>query len=188
LLSVADEFLIGGGMANTFLKAEGKEVGSSLVENDALDVARSFLQAASEKGRHVYLPVDVVVADRVSADAERKVVSVDEMTQGWSAVDIGPKTVEQFGDVLKKAGTVFWNGPMGVFEMAPFAEGTRAIAQVLAQSGAETIVGGGDSVAAVEQMHVADRMSHISTGGGASLEFLEGRELPGVAALNEAGA
>jgi phosphoglycerate kinase len=187
LLNVADEFLIGGGMANTFLKAEGKQVGASLVEDDALDVARSFLHAASDRNRGVYLPMDVVVADRVAEDAARKVVAADQIPPGWSAVDIGPKTVERFGAVLKGAGTVFWNGPMGVFEIAPFAEGTRDIAQVLAHCDAETIVGGGDSVAAVEQMHVADRMSHISTGGGASLEFLEGRELPGVAALDEAG-
>jgi len=167
LLDVADEFLIGGGMANTLLKAEGKEVGASLVEEDKVDVARSFLAAAGERGRSVYLPSDVVPA-------------------GWMIADIGPASVEEFSKVLQGAGTVVWNGPMGVFEVPQFAAGTRALATALADSSAETIVGGGDSVAAVEQAGVADRMAHISTGGGASLEFLEGRELPGVAALDDA--
>jgi phosphoglycerate kinase len=186
LLDVADEFLIGGGMANTLLKAEGKEVGSSLVEDDKLDVARGFLSAANERGRAVYLPSDVVVARRIEQGADGKVVSSDAVEQGWMIADIGPAAIGEFSSVLKQAGTVVWNGPMGVFEIEQFAEGTRALARVLADSKAETIVGGGDSVAAVEQTGVSDKMAHISTGGGASLEFLEGRELPGVAALEDA--
>ena len=186
LLDVADEFLIGGGMANTFLKAQGKEVGASLVEDDKLDVAREFMDAARRKGRHVYLPADVVIVQKVEPGAESRVVSADDISAGWMIVDIGPKAIQQYGDVLRQAGTVVWNGPMGIFEILDFARGTQEIARVLADSKADTVVGGGDSVAAVEQMGVADRMSHISTGGGASLEFLEGRELPGVAALADA--
>ena len=186
LLDVADEFLIGGGMANTFFKAEGKDVGASLAEDDKLDVARSFLSHAREKRRDVYLPEDVVVVQSLDDASDRKVVSPDEVPDGWMIVDIGPATVQRFSGVLKEARTVVWNGPMGIFERPEFAEGTRALATALANSPARTIVGGGDSVAAVEQMGVADRMAHISTGGGASLEFLEGRELPGVAALEDA--
>lgn len=186
LLNVADEFLIGGGMANTFLKAEGKEVGSSLVEDESLQTAREFLDAARERGRHVFLPTDVLIAQKAEPGVESRVVSVDEVPDGWMIVDIGPETTQQYGERLRAAGTVVWNGPMGIFEVDEFAKGTRDIACLLAESQAETVVGGGDSVAAVEQMGVADRMDHISTGGGASLEFLEGRDLPGVAALNDA--
>jgi phosphoglycerate kinase len=183
LLDRADDFLIGGGMANTFLLAEGLEVGTSLAERDNLDVARAFLADAKTKGVAVHLPVDVVVAERVELGARSRTVSVNEVPQGWSIVDIGPETIERFRDVLSGAKTIIWNGPMGVFEIPDFAEGTKGIALAVADSRGRTVVGGGDSVAAVEQMGVADRIGHISTGGGASLEFLEGRELPGVAVL-----
>lgn len=185
LLEVADSFLIGGGMANTLLKARGTDVAASLVENDKLDVARSFMDEADRRGRAVHLPVDAVVAPAVQAGVEIRTVPVNAIPEGWSIVDIGPETVERFGAVIEGARTVLWNGPMGVFEIEAFATGTRAIATLLARSEATTIVGGGDSVAAVEQAGVSGQMTHISTGGGASLEFLEGRVLPGVAALRD---
>jgi phosphoglycerate kinase len=186
LLDVADSFLIGGGMANTLLKAQGHEVGDSLIEQDNLDEARSFLDTAHARKRQVVLPLDVVVVQEVSAEAARKTVPVGDVESGWKIVDVGPATVKAFADIIQRAGTVVWNGPMGIFELEQFAAGTRAVAQALAGSSARSIVGGGDSVAAVEQAGLADRMSHISTGGGASLEFLEGRTLPGVAALQNA--
>jgi phosphoglycerate kinase len=183
LLGKVDTLLIGGGMANTFLKAQGKEIGDSLVENDKLDVARTLLRDGRDK---LILPVDAVIADRFDAQAQRRVVKVDDVPPGWRIVDIGPQTVERFKGHLRGARTVVWNGPMGVFEMAPFAAGTFAIARALAElEGATTIIGGGDSAAAVEQAGVAERVTHISTGGGASLEFLEGKELPGVAVLQD---
>lgn len=182
LLTKVDALLIGGGMANTFLKAQGYEIGQSLVEDESLDVAREMLERAGEK---LALPVDVVIADRFDAAAKSNVVPVDQVPKDWRILDIGPKTVELFRRKLAGAKTVVWNGPMGVFEFPRFAAGTEAIARILAESGATTIIGGGDSVAAVEQAGLADRMTHISTGGGASLEFLEGKELPGVAALLE---
>jgi phosphoglycerate kinase len=181
LLGKVDCLLIGGGMANTFLKAKDKAVGESLVENDKLDEAKRLLSDGNEK---LILPVDVVVADRLDAQAETRVVGVDAVPTGWRILDIGPQTVERFTQYLRKARTVVWNGPMGVFELEPFAAGTFAIARALAElSGATTIIGGGDSASAVERAGVAERMTHISTGGGASLEFLEGKELPGVALL-----
>jgi phosphoglycerate kinase len=186
LLAIADAFLIGGGMANTLLVAQGYDVGSSLVEGDKVDVARRFLAGAREAGCAVHLPTDVVVAERVESGSASRVVNVGAVPSGWAIVDIGPASIGDFSGVIARAGTVVWNGPMGIFEIPEFAEGTRAIAAALAESRAVTIVGGGDSVAAVEQMGVADRMSHVSTGGGASLEFLEGKELPGVAALRDA--
>ena len=183
LLSKVDRLLIGGGMANTFLRAQGKEVGQSLVENDKLEVARDLLQKGASK---LILPVDVVIADQFDANAQHRTVAVDAVPSNWRILDIGPKTVDRFKEHLHGARTVVWNGPMGVFEMTPFAAGTFAMARTLAElSGATTIVGGGDSAAAVEQAGVAERITHISTGGGASLEFLEGRELPGVAVLQE---
>jgi phosphoglycerate kinase len=183
LLGKVDRLLIGGGMANTFLQAQGKEVGQSLVENDKLEVARDLLQKGASK---LVLPIDVVIADQFDASALHCTVAVNAVLSSWRILDIGPKTVERFKEHLHGARTVVWNGPMGVFEMKPFAEGTFAIAHALAElSGATTIVGGGDSAAAVEQAGVAERITHISTGGGASLEFLEGRELPGVAVLQE---
>jgi phosphoglycerate kinase len=183
LLGKVDSLLIGGGMANTFLKAQGKAVGESLVENDKLEEARTLLR---EGGSKLILPVDVVVADRLDAKAEKGTVGVDAVSTGWRILDIGPQTTKRFAQQLGTARTVVWNGPMGVFELEPFAAGTFAIARVLAElSGAITIIGGGDSAAAVEQAGLAQRMTHISTGGGASLEFLEGKELPGVAALQD---
>jgi phosphoglycerate kinase len=186
LLQIADSFLIGGGMANTLLLAQGLAIGASLAERDKIDVARDFLKAAEAAGRDVHLPVDVLVAERVEAGSPTRVAAASSVPSGWAIVDIGPETAAEFANVAAGAGTVVWNGPMGVFEIPEFAEGTRRIAQALAGIGAETIVGGGDSVAAVEQLGLADRMSHVSTGGGASLEFLEGRELPGVAVLADA--
>lgn len=180
LLDKVDYLLIGGGMANTFLAAQGYEVGKSLMEKDQLDLARDLIMRGDEK---IVLPIDVVVADAVSSGANWKVVDVDGVPPDWSIVDIGPRTVERFRDFIGKAKTIVWNGPMGVFEIPPFAAGTRAIAEACAASSAVTIVGGGESVAAVEQMGLADKISHVSTGGGASLEFLEGRVLPGVAVL-----
>jgi len=183
LLGKVDRLLIGGGMANTFLKAQGKEIGQSLVEDDKLDLARELVQMSGGK---LLLPVDVVVAEAFDANAKSQVVSIDDVPAGWRILDIGPKTIERFETTLASARTVVWNGPMGVFEFPRFAEGTVAIARALANlKGATTIIGGGDSAAAVEQAGVADRMTHISTGGGASLEFLEGITLPGVAALQE---
>ena len=184
LLSKVDRLLVGGGMANTFLKALGKEIGLSLVEDNKLDVAKGLLQRGGDR---LVLPVDVVVADRFDAAAERRTVTVDSVPATWRILDIGPRSIHRFAQYLEKARTVMWNGPMGVFELAPFAAGTLALARTLAAlRGATTIVGGGDSAAAVKQAGVADRITHVSTGGGASLEFLEGKELPGVAALLEA--
>jgi phosphoglycerate kinase len=185
LLGKVDALLIGGGMANTFLVAQGLDVGDSLVEQESVATARSLIDKAQQRGAQLRLPVDAVVADAFDAGANRKVVKVDAVPAGWRILDIGPETVREYSDVIHGAKTIIWNGPMGVFEMAPFAEGTRAIAQALADAQAQTIIGGGDSVAAVEQMGLAERMTHISTGGGASLELLEGRELPGVAALQD---
>ncbi len=181
LLSKVDFLLIGGGMANTFFKAQGLQVGDSLVEDQVLDTARELLASAGDR---LILPVDCVIADRFEADAEARVVAVGDVPAGWRILDIGPATVAHFSNRLAAARTVVWNGPMGVFEFPRFAEGTFAVARVLAGlKGATTIIGGGDSAAAVEQSGLADRMSHISTGGGASLEFLEGKQLPGVVAL-----
>ncbi len=183
LLTVADCFLIGGGMANTLLKARGYNVGTSLVENEKLGVASEFLQAAHDAAKTVCLPVDAIAVPEVSESAERRTVGIDSVPDGWKIVDIGPETVKTFRAVIQSARTILWNGPMGIFEISSFAEGTRAIARLLADGSATSIVGGGDSVAAVEQTGLAGRMSHISTGGGASLEFLEGKTLPGVAVL-----
>lgn len=183
LLQKVDAVLIGGGMANTFLAAEGYEMGDSLVEADALATAERLMQAGAGI---LQLPVDLVVADQFTADATRQTVSVDEVPAGWMALDIGVATVAHFSNRLAGARTVVWNGPMGVAEFPAFARGTVAIAEMLAGlSNATTIIGGGDSAAAVRQAGLADAMSHVSTGGGASLEFLEGKSLPGVAALND---
>ncbi len=176
-----DKLLIGGGMANTFFKAQGIATGDSLVEDDALDTAKSIL---AEAGNKLFLPVDAIIADAFDASANTKTIAVSAgVPAGWRILDIGPGTVEQYSKLLADAKTVVWNGPMGVFEMAPFAQGTNAIATVLAGLKATTIIGGGDSAAAVEQAGLADKMTHISTGGGASLELLEGKALPGVVAL-----
>jgi phosphoglycerate kinase len=183
LLEKADTLLIGGGMANTFLKAKGLVVGDSLVEDEVLGTAKELMVKA---GARMLLPVDVVIAQAMEAGAPKQTVAADKVPAGWRILDVGPETVKKYKQALGPAKTVFWNGPMGVFEMPPFAVGTKAVAAVLADlKGATTVVGGGDSVAAVTQAGLADRISHISTGGGASLEFLEGKALPGVVALND---
>ncbi len=183
LLDKADTIIIGGGMAYTFAKAQGGSIGKSLCEEDKLDYAREMIAKAEKNGVKLLLPSDTMAADDFSNDAKRQVVSTMAIPDGWEGMDIGPDTIRTFCDAVKGADTVVWNGPMGVFEFENFAAGTRAMAQALADSGAITIVGGGDSAAAVEQMGFADKITHISTGGGASLEFLEGLELPGVACL-----
>lgn len=181
LLPKVDLLLIGGGMANTFFKASGYGVGDSLVEDEALGLARELLQKGGDK---ILLPVDVVIAERVASDAPVKVVKPGEVPEGWRILDVGPETVELFKGKLRQARTIFWNGPLGVFEVEPFSKGTFAIAQALAElEDVTTVVGGGDSAAAVEAAGVAEKITHVSTGGGASLEFLEGKELPGVAIL-----
>lgn len=183
LLRRADTLLIGGGMANTFLKAQGHSVGDSLVEDEALETAREILSQAQATGVGFHLPVDVVIAERFAADAEHRVVPVEQVPAGWRILDIGPRTAEAFRQALQGSRLVVWNGPMGVFEFPAFAEGTRAVAQAVAESGAFSVVGGGDSVAALQQLGLAERIGHLSTGGGASLEFLEGKPLPGVEVL-----
>jgi phosphoglycerate kinase len=183
LLNKVDTLIIGGGMANTFLAAQGYQTGKSLVEEDKLPLAKELMASAKEKGVALLLPEDVVVADKFAADAEYKAVPVAQIPAEWMALDIGPATVKNYAAALQGAKTVVWNGPMGVFEFDAFAVGTEAVAQAVAASGAKSIVGGGDSVAALEKLKLAAKISHISTGGGASLEFLEGKELPGVAAL-----
>ncbi len=189
LLEKCDKLLLGGGMVFTFYKARGLSVGKSLVEDDKLELAKSLEEKAKERGVTFLLPTDVVVADKFDAQANTQTVSVESIPEGWMGLDIGPDSVKTFQDALADCKTVIWNGPMGVFEMEKFAAGTEGIARSLAgltQTGTTTIIGGGDSVAAVEQLNLGEQMSHISTGGGASLELLEGKELPGVAALDEA--
>ena len=183
LLEKADTVIIGGGMAYTFIRAMGYEIGNSLLEADKLDYALEMIEKAKRNGVSLLLPVDTAVGNEFKADCDSEIVDIKAMPAGWMGMDIGPKTIELFSDAIKNAGTVVWNGPMGVFEFDAFAKGTKAMAQALADSGAITIVGGGDSAAAVEKLGFADKMTHISTGGGASLEFLEGLELPGVACL-----
>ncbi|WP_341201442.1 phosphoglycerate kinase [Planomicrobium okeanokoites] len=185
LLDKVDNLLIGGGLSYTFIKAQGHEIGNSLVEEDKLELARSFIQKAEEKGVKFYLPVDATVADEFSKDAETKQVKIEEIPSDWMGLDIGPETSKLYADVIKNSKLVIWNGPMGVFEMEPFANGTRSVAEAMAETEAYTVIGGGDSAAAVEKFNVADKMDHISTGGGASLEFMEGKELPGVTALTD---
>jgi len=185
LLTRVDTLLIGGGMAFTFLKAQGHEVGKSLVDAERLDYAGQALSRAREKGVRFELPTDVVAAERFEADSPHRVVGVNAIPADWMGLDVGPDTTRRFAEIVRGAGTVVWNGPMGVFEMDAFAAGTRGLAEAMASSGAVTIVGGGDSAAACEQFGLADKMTHVSTGGGASLEFLEGRVLPGVAALGD---
>jgi phosphoglycerate kinase len=182
LLDKADQVLIGGGMANTFFKAQGYPVGDSLVEDESLDVARELVKTAENQLR---LPVDVVIGDGFSDEAQKQVMSMGPIPDGWRILDIGPETVATFGKLISEAGTVAWNGPMGVFEFPNFAVGTNGIAAAVADSGATSIIGGGDSVAAVKQAGLAEDVTHISTGGGASLEMLEGKTLPGLAALED---
>jgi 3-phosphoglycerate kinase len=183
LLEKADTLIIGGGMAFTFLKAKGCEVGDSLLDAEKIDYCRDMLAKAAEKGKQLLLPVDVVIADKFDADADTRIVSADAIPAGWQGLDIGPETQKLYADVVKAAGTVIWNGPMGVFEFEKFAKGTEAVAAAMAECKGVTVVGGGDSASAVEKMGYGDKVTHVSTGGGASLEFMEGKELPGVACL-----
>lgn len=182
LLQKADEILIGGGMANTFFKAQGIPLADSLVEDEVLETARELLK---EGGKKIHLPVDVILGDKFDAEANKKTMLLGPVPDGWRILDIGPETVAEFGKVIAKAGTIVWNGPMGVFEFPNFADGTYGVAKAIAASKAVSIIGGGDSVAAIQQSGLADKITHISTGGGASLEMLEGLELPGVAALQD---
>ena len=185
LLEKVDTLIIGGGMAYTFMAGLGEEVGVSLLEEDYKEYAVNMLKKAEEKGVKLLIPIDTVIADSFSNDANTKVVERGGILPGWEGLDIGPKTRELFANAIKDAKTVVWNGPMGAFEMPTFAEGTIAIAKAMADIDATTIIGGGDSAAAANQLGFGDKMTHISTGGGASLEFLEGKELPGVAAAND---
>ena len=183
LLEIADTIIIGGGMAYTFSAAQGGKIGGSLLEADWMDYSREMIEKAAAKGVKLLLPVDTVCADAFAPDAHSQVVKAGEIPDGWQGLDIGPETVKLYCDAVADAGTVIWNGPMGVFEFPAFAKGTEAVAEALSKTHAITIIGGGDSAAAVEQLGYADKMTHISTGGGASLEFMEGKELPGVACL-----
>jgi phosphoglycerate kinase len=186
LLDKVDNLIIGGGLAYTFIKAQGHDVGKSLLEEDKIDLAKSFMEKAKEKGVNFYMPVDVVVADDFSNDANTQIVAIDSIPSDWEGLDAGPKSREIYAEVIKNSKLVIWNGPMGVFELDAFAGGTKAVAEALAKAtDTYSVIGGGDSAAAVEKFGLADKMSHISTGGGASLEFMEGKELPGVVALND---
>ncbi len=185
MLEIADNILIGGGLAFTFLKAKGYEIGSSLVDDSKLDLALAFIHKAEKLGKNFLIPVDAVAADDFSETANTRIVDADGIPADWKGLDIGPKTSEKYAAVIKNSKLVVWNGPMGVFEMEPFSHGTRAVAQACAETSAYTIIGGGDSAAAAEKFKLAGKMDHISTGGGASLEFMEGKALPGVVALND---
>ena len=185
LLDKVDHLLLGGGLSYTFTKAQGHDVGNSLVEEDKIDLAKSFIQKAGEKGVKLHIPTDAVVASGFKADAETRTVSTDSIPEGWMGLDIGPETAAEYADVIRQSKTILWNGPMGVFEMDAFAEGTKKVAEAVAETEGYTIIGGGDSAAAVEKFDLADRMDHVSTGGGASLEFMEGKDLPGVSALDD---
>ncbi|TDO94508.1 phosphoglycerate kinase [Halanaerobium saccharolyticum] len=186
LITKVDKLIVAGGIANTFLLAKGYEVGDSLVEADKVDLAKELMTEAEEKGVEIVLPIDVVIADDFSNDANTKTVSVEEVPAGWQILDCGgPQSLEKYKEIIKNAKTVIWNGPLGVFEMEKFAKGTVELAKALAESDAHSVIGGGDSAAAINEAGVADKMSHISTGGGASLMFFEGKELPGVAALDD---
>ena len=185
LLDKVSTFLIGGAMAYTFIRARGERTGKSKVEEDKLELASKILTEAGTRGGRLFLPVDHVVAERLDSKSKSRIVPTEGIPSGWIGVDIGPETVRQYSQEIEKASTIVWNGPMGVFEMEPFSHGTRCIAEAIARSGAMSIVGGGDSVAAVRMMGLSQRMSHISTGGGASLEFLEGKRLPGIEALTQ---
>ena len=184
LLPKCDAILIGGGMAYTFLKAQGKPIGNSRLEKDKIDLARSILENAQKLNKEILLPVDNVVVENISADAKAEIVG-ENIPEGKIAVDIGPKTIALFNNKLKSARTIVWNGPLGIFEIEAFSKGTSEVAGFIARLGSTTIIGGGDTAAAVAKFKLGDKMTHISTGGGASLEFLEGKTLPGVAALSD---
>ncbi|WP_026700681.1 phosphoglycerate kinase [Salibacterium aidingense] len=186
LLDKVDNLIIGGGLAYTFVKAKGYEIGKSLLEEDKLDLAKDFMKKAEDQGVQFYMPLDVTVADDFSRDANTKVVNIDNIPSDWEALDIGPKTIDTYKDIIQQSRLVLWNGPMGVFEYEIFSKGTRGIGEALAEAeDTYSVIGGGDSAAAVEKFGLAGQMSHISTGGGASLEFMEGKKLPGVAALDD---
>ncbi|MEJ8307350.1 phosphoglycerate kinase [Saccharibacillus sacchari] len=186
LLNIADNVLIGGGLAYTFFKAQGYEIGQSLLDDSKFDVALGFIEKAKKLGKNFHLPVDIVISDDFSASANTKIINVEEgIPSDWEGIDIGPKTREIYADIIAKSKLVVWNGPMGVFEIEPFSHGTRAVGEACAATEGYTIIGGGDSAAATEKFGLADKMDHISTGGGASLEFMEGKALPGVVALND---
>lgn len=185
LLEKVDVLIVGGGMAYTFLNALGYSIGTSLCESDKVDMAKDMMAKAKDKGVKFLLPLDINVAEKFEENASSKIVDADKIPEGFMGLDIGPKTQKAFADAIIGSGTVVWNGPMGVFEWEKFAKGTTAIAKAVAQSGAISIIGGGDSASAVEKLGFADKMTHISTGGGASLEFLEGLDLPGIAAIND---
>ncbi|AMO86796.1 Phosphoglycerate kinase [Solibacillus isronensis B3W22] len=185
LLDKVDHLIIGGGLVFTFVKAMGHDIGKSLLEEDKIELAKSFIEQAKEKGVQLHMPVDAVVANEFSKDAETQVVAIDAIPSDWMGLDIGPKTAENYAEVIKQSKLIIWNGPMGVFEMEKFANGTKTVADAMATTDGYTIIGGGDSAAAVEKFEVASKMDHISTGGGASLELMEGKELPGIVALND---
>lgn len=185
LLEKVDHLIIGGGLSFTFIKAQGHDIGKSLLEEDKIELAKSFIEKAQAKGVQLHMPIDAVVANEFSKDAETKIVDVDAIPADWMGLDIGPKTAAHYAEVIEKSKLIIWNGPMGVFEMAPFANGTKTVAEAMATTAGYTVIGGGDSAAAVEKFEVADKMDHISTGGGASLELMEGKELPGIVALND---
>ncbi|MER1998454.1 MAG: phosphoglycerate kinase [Lysinibacillus sp.] len=185
LLEQVDHLIIGGGLSFTFVKALGHDIGKSLLEEDKIELAKSFIEKAKEKGVELHMPIDAVVANEFSKDAETKVVDIDAIPSDWMGLDIGPKTAEKYADVIKNSKLIIWNGPMGVFEMEKFANGTKTVADAMAQTAGYTVIGGGDSAAAVEKFNVADKMDHVSTGGGASLELMEGKALPGIVALND---
>ncbi|WP_424923981.1 phosphoglycerate kinase [Alkalibacillus almallahensis] len=185
LIDRVDHLLIGGGLSYTFIKSLGHEIGQSLLDEENIDLAKQFIQKAKDKGVSLHLPVDVTVADDFSEEANTKVVPIDEIPSDWEGLDIGSETVENFSQIIRDSKLVIWNGPMGVFEYEAFANGTKSVAKALSETEGYTVIGGGDSASAVEKFNYADQMDHISTGGGASLEFMEGKVLPGVAALNE---
>lgn len=184
LLDKVDHLLIGGGLSYTFSKAQGHDVGNSLVEEDKVELAKSFIEKAEKNGVQLHLPTDAVVADAFSAEANIQTVAIDRIPAGWMGLDIGPETAAHYAEIIESSQLIIWNGPMGVFEMEPFSHGTEEVTKAVARTEGYTIIGGGDSAAAVEQFHLADQMDHISTGGGASLEFMEGKQLPGVEALD----
>lgn len=186
MIEIADNILIGGGLSYTFFKAQGIEIGKSLLDESKLDAVLGFMQKAKDLGKNLYLPSDIVITEEFSATAQTKTIAIEEgIPATHEGIDIGPKTREVYADVIKNSKLVVWNGPMGVFELEPFSHGTRAVAQACAETSAYTVIGGGDSAAAAEKFDLADKMDHISTGGGASLEFMEGKKLPGVEALND---
>lgn len=185
LLEKVDHLIIGGGLSFTFIKAQGHDIGKSLLEEDKIELAKSFIEKAQAKGVQLHMPIDAVVANEFSKDAETKVVDIDAIPADWMGLDIGPKTAAHYAEVIKNSKLIIWNGPMGVFELEPFANGTKTVAEAMAATAGYTVIGGGDSAAAVEKFEVADKMDHISTGGGASLELMEGKELPGIVALND---